>query len=173
MRLFSVLALSAFIASSACAMPDAAGLPVAASGALARELGAVRDAERKRLQAVLSRDVDALRNLISGEYYHVESNGRVRTKTEYLQALGRDEFKVSSYDIDDVEIKLLGAGRAAVVTGRFQAQVHGLNANRQLRGRFVRIWAQQAEGWRNTLHQSTEIRPAAAHTADARPAGGQ
>jgi hypothetical protein len=168
MRLLPALALSAIFALPAWARPDAAAVPVSASGAVAREIAAVRDAERKRLQAVINRDIEALRNLISGEYYHVESNGRVRTKTEYLQALGRGEFRVSSYEIDDVEIKLLAGGRAAVVTGRFHAQVLGLNATRQLRGRYVRIWAQQAEGWRNTLHQSTEIRPAAAQTADAR-----
>lgn len=171
MRILTALALSVLFASPASAHPDTAAPTAALPAVAAREIAAVRDAERKRVHAVVNRDIDLLRNLISGEYYHVESNGRVRTKTEYLQALGRDEFKVSAYDIDDVEIKLLGAGRAAVVTGRFQAQIRGLNMSRQLRGRYVRIWSLQPEGWRNTLHQSTEIRPAAAQTAEARPSG--
>lgn len=165
------LAFATLIALPVQARPDAAGATAAASATASRELAAVRDAERKRAQAVLQRDIEALRNLISGEYYHVESNGRVRTKTEYLQALGRDEFKLGAYEIDDVEIRLLGAGRAAVVTGRFQAQILSLNQVRQLRGRYVRIWTLHPEGWRNSLHQSTEIRPAAAQSADARGGG--
>ncbi|OON63388.1 hypothetical protein B0920_08390 [Massilia sp. KIM] len=160
MRLLPVLLLAAL---SSClpapAHADAAGGGVGASVA-SREVSAIRDAEHKRAMAVAGRDVEALRNLIGGEYYHVESNGRVRTKTEFLQALARDEFRLSNYGVDEMEITLVGGGRAAVVTGRFHAHMQTLHMVRQFRGRYVRIWTLHPEGWRNTLHQSTEIRPA-------------
>ena len=128
------------------------------AGTAAGDLAALRAAEQRRAQAVANRDVTSLRKLISGDYYHVESGGRARTKTEFLQLLSRDEFEFRSYEIDDMEIRLLDNGRAALVTGRFRAEMQGAN---RLRGRYVRLWVLGPDGWRNTMQQSTEIRPLA------------
>lgn len=125
---------------------------------LANNITAIRAAEVQRAQAVSQRDVDALRQLISGEYYHVETNGRTRSKTEFLQMLARDEYEFRSYDTEDVRIKLLEDGRSAVVTGRLHVQMQGTNRPREWRGRYVRVWVRDGDSWRNTLHQSTEIR---------------
>ena len=54
---------------------------------------------------------------------------------------------------------LLDNGRTALVTGRLIARINGSNRPKQWRGRYVRIWTLGRDGWRNTLHQSTEIRP--------------
>lgn len=132
--------------------------PAAGAGPHARELAAVRAAEQQRAEAVANRDIATLRKLISGDYYHVESGGRARTKTEFLQLLTRGEFEFRSYEVDDMEIRMLDNGRAAVVTGRFRAEAQGANRPRQLRGRYVRMWVLGPEGWRNTMQQSTEIR---------------
>ena len=121
----------------------------------------VREAERQRAQALGQRDIDLLRRLISGDYYHVESNGRVRSKTEFLQALARNEFRIPHYGPDDMEINLLDKGSTAIVTGTYRAGVQEPAAGHPVRGRYVRIWTRHPEGWRNSLHQSTQIRPAA------------
>lgn len=139
----------------------APGAPVTAAGAQARELAALRAAEQQRAGAVASRDIVTLRKLISGDYYHVETGGRARTKTEFLQLLTRDEFEFHSYEIDDMEIRMLDNGRAAVVTGRFRAEVRNADRPRELRGRYVRMWVLGPDGWRNAMQQSTEIRSAA------------
>lgn len=123
-----------------------------------RELADLHAAERRRAQAVASRDIAALRNLISGDYYHVESTGRARTKTEFLQLLTRDESEFRSYETDDIETRMLDNGRAAVITGRFRAELQGAQ---RMRGRFVRMWVLGPDGWRNTMQQTTEIRPLA------------
>lgn len=137
---------------------------VANAGAGQRALAALRVAEQRRAQAVASRDVATLRTLISGDYYHVETGGRARTKTEFLQLLARDEFEFRSYEVGDVEIRMLDNGRAALLTGRFRADARiepkDGSRTRELRGRFVRMWVLGPEGWRNTMQQSTEIRPA-------------
>lgn len=160
---FPVAALSAalLLAPPAGASAPPAGATLS-SPQPQRETTRVREAERKRAQAVAGRDVTILRSLIGGEYYHVESNGRVRSKTEFMQMLARDEFEFRSYDIDDMDVTLLDAGRTAIVTGRILAQVQNPNRPREFRGRFVRIWALQQDGWRNVLHQVTEIKPLAA-----------
>lgn len=123
---------------------------------------AVRAAEQRRAQAVSSRDVATLRHLISRDYYHVETRGRARTRTEFLQLLTRDEYEFRSYEVDDTEIRMLDNGQAALVTGRFRAAAQGADGPRDLRGRYVRMWVLGPEGWRNTMQQTTEIRPLAA-----------
>jgi len=75
--------------------------------------------------------------------------------------LARDEFEFRSYEIDDVDVGLLANGRVAVVIGRLVAQVQAPNRPRDFRARFVRVWALEGDGWRNTLHQTTEIKPGA------------
>jgi len=134
----------------------------AAASVQTGEQAAVRAAEQQRAEAVASRDIATLRKLISGDYYHVETGGRARTKTEFLQLLTRGEFEFRSYEVDDMEIKMLDNGRAAVVTGRFRAEAQGANRPREVRGRYVRMWVLGPDRWRNTMQQSTEIRHVAA-----------
>jgi ketosteroid isomerase-like protein len=122
-------------------------------------LMALRDAERRRAEAVAERDVDTLRDIIATDYYHVETNGRVRTRSEFLQLLARDDYEFRSYTNVSMEIQLLDSGRTAIVRGHFQADVAASGRAREFRGRYVRVWQLQAEGWRNTMMQSTEIRP--------------
>jgi len=135
--------------------------PAANPGAQAPGLAAVRAAEQQRAEAVARRDIATLRTLISGDYYHVETSGRARTKTEFLQVLARSEFEFLSYEVDDMEVRMLDNGRAAVVTGRFRAETQGGNRPPIVRGRYVRMWVLGPDGWRNTMQQSTEIRPMA------------
>lgn len=126
----------------------------------AHAMKGVRQAERLRAQALGERDIETLRRLISGDYYHVESNGRVRTKTEFLQALARNEFRIRGYGVDDMEIKMVDDGGTAIVTGSYRATMQDQPAAQPVRGRYVRVWTRHPDGWRNALHQSTEIRPA-------------
>jgi ketosteroid isomerase-like protein len=149
-------AFAANIAESAEHAAQGAAFSSARSSALAN---AVREAEQLRAQALARRDIGVLRRLISGDYYHVESNGRVRTKTEFLQALERNEFRLRGYGVDDVEINVLDGGSTAIVTGAYRATMQSLPANQPARGRYVRVWTRHPDGWRNALHQSTEIRP--------------
>lgn len=166
--LAAVLLSGALISDAAAAAPKGAAAALVPGSASARVQAQLLEAERRRAQAVANRDVDAMRPLISGEYYHVESNGRVRTKTEFLQMLGRDEFEFRSYETDDIDVSLLGDGRVAVITGRLVAQVQAPNRPRDFRARFVRVWVLEGDTWRNTLHQTTEIRPASPPRAASR-----
>lgn len=122
-------------------------------------LVALRDAERRRAVAVAARDVDTLRDIIATDYYHVEPNGRVRTRSEYLQLLARDEYEFRAYTNVSMEIQLLDSGHTAIVRGRFHAELPPSGRAREFRGRYVRVWQLQPDGWRNTMMQSTEIRP--------------
>lgn len=155
----TVLPLSSS-ATQAALEPAARGAVAAPSQAPA---AGVREAERLRAQALTQRDVEALRRLISGDYYHVESNGRVRTKAEFLQALARDEYRIRGYGVDEMEIRVVDDGGTAIVTGTYRATSMDPPAT-PLRGRYVRVWTRHPDGWRNVLHQGTQL-----HTAASRP----
>jgi ketosteroid isomerase-like protein len=162
MRLLPVLLFSLAASLAGAATPlraPGAGAERAPPAAAAASINAVRSAEARRAQAVAKRDIATLRQRIGGAYYHVETNGRVRSKTEFLQLLTRDEFEFRSYGVDDMEITLHDNGRTAIVTGRVTAQTRGVTRPPEWRGRYVRVWTLQGDAWRNTLHQSTEIRP--------------
>lgn len=124
------------------------------------DLVGLRAAEHRRAVAVANRDIPALRKLIAGDYYHVKTTGRVRSKTEFLQLLTRDEYEFRSYEVLDMEVRVLDNGRSAVVTGRFNADLQQGETHREFRGRYVRMWAQTPDGWRNTMQQTTEIKSA-------------
>ncbi|MCA1855099.1 nuclear transport factor 2 family protein [Massilia oculi] len=120
---------------------------------------AVAALERQRAAAFQRRDIAALRSLMDRQYYHVESRGRARSKTELLTALEHDGLRVRNYEIESSEIQLLGDGGTALVTGTFRTLMEG-PPPKPFRGRFARLWVRQPDGWKNTFHQATEIRPA-------------
>lgn len=166
MRLLPALLLCLGAGFPAASISGSGSGSVSASTAGARTVptpnpvAAVKDAEARRADAVARRDVDTLRRLIGRDYYHVETNGRVRSKTEFLQQVARDEYEFGSYVVDDIEVRLADGGRTAVVTGRQLARTRA-GRPEQWRGRYLRIWVLHGDGWRNTLHQGTEIRSTA------------
>lgn len=126
----------------------------AASGAIEPTLLAL---EKQRSEAILRADIPTLRNLMDRYYRHVESRGRVRSKTELLTALERQDVRFVSYENESTEIQLLDGGKVAVIAGVFRSRQEG---GKPFRGRYVRVWVREADGWKNTFHQGTEIRPA-------------
>ena len=159
----SALFLSCLLSTgSATANVPLRGAPAgfAVTTAQSSLLVALRDAERLLAEAVATGDADALRDLIATDYYHVETNGRVRTRSEFMQVLARDEYEFRSYSNVSMEIQLLNSGHTAIVRGRMQADLQPAGRPREFRGRYVRVWQLQTDGWRNTMMQSTEIRPA-------------
>lgn len=110
--------------------------------------------EEQRAKAILQRDTLALHKLMDRYYRHVESRGRVRSKTDLLTALERGDFRFQVYKNESTEIQVLDGGNAAVVAGVFISRQVG---SKLFRGRYVRVWVSKPEGWKNTFHQGTEI----------------
>jgi len=111
--------------------------------------------EKKRAEAIVQRDIPALRELMDRYYRHVESRGRVRSKTDLLTALERDEFHFETYESESAEVQILNGGQSAVIAGVFRSQQKG---RKPFRGRYVHVWVHEPDGWKNTYHQGTEIR---------------
>ncbi len=92
-------------------------------------------------------------------YLHVDSRGRVRSKTELLTRLEKQQMQFRAYDLEAPEVRLLDGGDAAVVTGTFRSAMRTAAGAKPFHGRYVRVWVRHPEGWKNTFHQVTEIRP--------------
>ncbi len=133
--------------------------PALSSNTPAHVQSVLQALERQRSNAILQRDIPTLRNLMDRQYSHIESRGRARSKTELLTALDRGDIRFRVYENETAEVQLLEGGGAAMVTGIFRSVLAQPDA-RLFRGRFVRIWVRQQDGWKNTYHQATEIRPA-------------
>lgn len=88
-------------------------------------------------------------------YRHVESRGRVRSKTDLLTALERGEFRFELYENESTEIQVLNGGKTALIAGVFRSRQAG---SKLFRGRYVRVWVNEPDGWKNTFHQGTEIK---------------
>ena len=134
-------------------------VPTAAADTPAQTRGELKSLERQRAAAILQRDIPALRALMDRRYAHIESRGRARSKTELLTALERGDIRFKVYENESTDVQLLDDGDAALVTGIFRSAAAEGSA-KTFRGRYVRVWVRQADGWKNTYHQATEIRPA-------------
>ena len=158
-RFISIVALLAaqLVAGAACASRAPGERADAAADSEVH--AALVALERQRIGAILRRDVPALRTLMDRQYYHVESRGRLRSKTELLTAIERNDIQFRLYEIESADVQLLEGGATAIVTGIFRSLQAGAGA-RQYRGRYLRVWVRQPDGWKNSVHQSTEIRPA-------------
>jgi hypothetical protein len=113
--------------------------------------------ERRRADAIVRRDIASLRLLMDRQYHHIDSRGRVRSKTELLTLLERDAFRFRVYEIESTEVQALGGG-TALVTGTLRTLQAGASA-KPFRGRFAHLWVRQPDGWKNSFHQVTGIRP--------------
>ena len=133
-------------------------VPTASAATPAQARSVLQSLERQRAAAILQRDIPALRALMDRSYSHIESRGRARSKTELLTALERGAIRFKVYENESTEVQLLDDGDAALVTGIFRS-VAAEGSARNFRGRFVRVWVRQQDGWKNTYHQATEIRP--------------
>jgi len=150
-----LLMLAQMLCSQAGAAAPAAEREAVAGSALQAQLVAL---EKRRADAIVQRNMPVLRELMDRYYRHVESRGRVRSKTELLTALERGEFLFQMYENESAEVQVLPGGKAAVVAGVFRSQQKG---GKLFRGRYVHVWVHEPDGWKNTFHQGTEIRPAA------------
>ena len=112
--------------------------------------------EAERAEALVQADIGKLQAITADDYVHVEANGRLRDKAGFLNAMRADGLRFSSYDLADNLIRVFG--ETAVVTGVFTNEMvrpDGEHVGRT--GRHCRVYVRQADGWRNVLHQATEV----------------
>jgi hypothetical protein len=165
MNVFAMIAASALLTLLPGQPVHAA--PQHAAGAQesesARQIAEVLSLEQLRTRAIAQKDVTVLKSLIGPTYCHIDSSGRLRTKTDFILSIERGEFNSAKYTIDSAEVEINGT--VALVRGIFTVEKGDGNTVERYSGRYVRVWTNTAGRWMNTMQQATRIRA----SGDGRP----
>lgn len=120
------------------------------------EVEQVLAVEAMRVRALLNADIALLDRITAQDYVHVESNGRRRSKTEFLDGLARSEYRFESFVIDENRVRIVGP--VAIVTGCYHNDIRtreGLQPTKY--ARHIRVYVKDGGLWRNVAHQATQI----------------
>jgi len=115
--------------------------------------------EQQWKRAQVSGDVSAMDKLLSDDYLGITSGGDVLTKTQQLDRMRSRSISVTSLELSDIKIKLVG--QIAIVNSL--AHVQGISENLPLDGsyRYTRVYQHLPSGlWKITNFEITRIRSA-------------
>ncbi len=112
--------------------------------------------EDERIRALLERDLGVLDRMLADDFIHTESNGKVRSKAEFLAGFHERDFEFDSFVIEENSVRIYG--NTAVVAGRYHNRVRYRGELRPLkRARHLRVYVKGERGWLLVAHQATEI----------------
>jgi ketosteroid isomerase-like protein len=121
--------------------------------------------EQQWRQATLTDDIPIMDRLLSEDYLGITATGEVLTKTQQLDRMREHKLVITSLEISDRKIKLIG--NIAIVTSL--AQVQGTSDGDPLQGafRYIRVY-QRLPGdiWKVTNFEVTPSRHFHAALAD-------
>lgn len=113
--------------------------------------------ERQWRQATLDDDVPAMDKLLSDDYLGITANGEVLTKTQQLDRMRERKLVITSFEIVDRKIKLIG--NIAIVTSL--VHLDGTSDDAPLQGdfRYTRVYQRLYGGvWKVTSFEVTPSR---------------
>src|SRR5262249_49788028 len=119
---------------------------------------AVAAVEQRRLDALLTADINALDEIIDEQCTHIESNGTARTKAAFLADVAKRAFSFDLFEIEENHIRIFG--ETAVVAGASRSIVRVGGTPTPVRHRHrLRFYVNRGGRWKLVAHQATEIAP--------------
>ncbi|MFM1851087.1 MAG: nuclear transport factor 2 family protein [Cephaloticoccus sp.] len=122
----------------------------------------VRAADTRRVMATIAGDAARLDDLLSEDLRYGHADGRLQTKTDFLDAVRSSKMRYEAYDYEDMAIERAADG-IAVITGRASLRVRLGDKPLAFRLRFLAVWRQEAGAWRLLAYQSAQIPAPAAN----------
>lgn len=117
----------------------------------------VRNAEAARSAALVTADIEKLKAMTATDYIHVESNGKLRNRDEFLQGLIDSDYRFKSFIIDRMHINI--QKDIAIATGDYHNDIITNGAQQPTKyARFTRVWKLMGGSWINLTHQATEYK---------------
>ncbi len=119
---------------------------------------AVAVVEQRRIDALLTADINVLDEMIDAQCTHIESNGTSRTKAAFLEDVAKRAFSFDLFEIEENHIRIFGD--TAVVAGTYRniVRVRG-TPNPVKHARHLRVYVHRSGSWKLIAHQATEIAP--------------
>ena len=107
-------------------------------------------------QSRLAGDAKTLAALLDDSWTMVHVDGRVESKSSYVDGIATAARQIQSIDVHERQIRVFGS--VAVVTGDVSQRGVRRGETRVGRLRFTHVWVRQSNGWRMIVTQSTEIK---------------
>lgn len=114
---------------------------------------AVRQAEDRRVKAMIDDDFAALDAVLADDLTYAHSSGAVDTKASYLESLKSGKTKYLTFDRTPSVVRLYGD--TAVVTGAATLSLRGQAAPFSLR--YTLVYVRRDGQWRMVAWQSTRL----------------
>lgn len=118
-------------------------------------VAAVTDAERQRLEAMVSRDDQLLARMLSEQSYYCHSSGTLDTKESFLDNIVHGPIVYRSIRRSEEHVRV--EGTTALFTGRVAIHVEVGGHPVDLDLRYLAVWIERETGWTFEAWQSTPI----------------
>src|SRR5262245_45908876 len=119
---------------------------------------AVAAVEQRRLDALITSDINVLDEIIDEHCTHIESNGTSRTKAAFLADVAKGESSFELFEREENDIRISGGTAAVAGPYRKVARVRG-NTKPVKHARYLRVYVNRGGSWKLVAHQATEIAP--------------
>ena len=111
--------------------------------------------DRRRMELMCQRDVQALRDLLADDLVYTHSSAKVDTKQSLLDAMESGSTVYTSIEPSDVQAQALGD--AVVLTGVARISVTSNGRPLDFRVRFTDVYANRDGRWQMVAWQSTRL----------------
>ena len=110
--------------------------------------------EKRTWELYKTRDVKALTELTSDDFYNIYPSGEVVGKKQYLQDVL--EIEVKDFSLSDFKVVLLNEGAAVVV---YKAKAHAVVKGRELKSEVAVTsgWARRGGRWLNVFYRENVL----------------
>ncbi|MEO8392820.1 MAG: nuclear transport factor 2 family protein [Chloroflexota bacterium] len=115
----------------------------------------VIQAEQRLAAAHLTLDLAVIADLLHDDYVIVQPGGRLETKSDVLASYASGERYWQSAEVEQLDVKLYGT--AARVGGVWKAKGTNTGIPFDYQTRFISIWVQTGDAWKNISYASAEI----------------
>ena len=112
--------------------------------------------EQQWRQAELNVDIPAMDKLLSDDYLGILGTGEVVTKTQQLDHMRSREMVITSLDISDIKVKLIGQIAIVNSLANLEGSINGHSMNGSFR--YTRVYQRLPGGsWKITSFEATRI----------------
>lgn len=115
----------------------------------------VKQAEKKWIAAVTSKDRAALEAILAKELVYTHSTGLVEDKSQYLQALTSGNQKYDSIVYEAPAIQIYGSTAVLATKVVMTGSTKGQPFNNTLR--LLHVWVKRGGTWSLVAHQTTRL----------------
>ncbi|MBP7960944.1 MAG: nuclear transport factor 2 family protein [Caldilineaceae bacterium] len=116
---------------------------------------AVFQAEERLARAHEMMDLAIIAELLHPNYVMLQPNGQIENRQDVLDSYRSGERHWDMARVGDMTVRL--AGETATVTGRWWAIGQNGAEYFDYAARFLSVWVQTDQGWRNIAYSSVEI----------------